>query len=161
MAQFIYRLQPLLDARKQARKEADRVVAERRAALREASNVLAGLQESTGRLESDRSGIRNSMLSGEELTGLDVRRRVDDIAILGRKIEDAKDEMLAQRIAIEEYEERVAEAERAVAELSRQVEVLTRHREKAERKFLLDAERREANEQEEIASTMYEARRRR
>jgi flagellar biosynthesis chaperone FliJ len=160
MAQFQYRLQPLLDARKQARKDADRVVAGCRAALREASEVLTGMQHSTELLESNRSGIRNSMLSGDEVTGLDIRRRVDDIAILGRKIEDAKDEMLAQRIAIEECEERLAEAERAAAELSRQVEVLTKHREKVERKFLLDAERREANEQEEIAATMYEARRR-
>ena len=161
MAHFQYRLQPLLDARQQAKKDADLVVVDRRAALRQAEQVLAGLRESTQLLESNRSGLLMGMLGGGETTGLDVRRCVDDIAILGRKIEDSKDEMLAQRIAIEECEERLAEAEREAAELSRQVEVLSRHREKKERAFLLDAERREANEQEEIASTMYEARRRR
>lgn len=161
MAQFQYRLQPLLDARKPAKQVADRAVAECRVALRASEELLVKLQEASKLLESKRSGIRKSMLSGEGLTGLEVRRRVDDIAFMSRKIEDAKDEMLAQRIAIEECEERVAEAERQAAELARQVEVLERHREKKERTFILEAERREANEQDEIASTLYEARRRR
>ena len=160
MAQFHYRLQPLLDARKQAKQDADRAVAECRVALHASEELLVKLRESSNLLESKRTGIRNSMLSGGELTGLEVRRRMDDIAIVSRNIEDAKDEMLAQRIAIEECEERAAEAERVAAELARQVEVLERHREKKERTFNLEAERREANEQDEIASTLYEARRR-
>lgn len=160
MAQFQYRLQPVLDVRKRAHEEAERVVATHRLALRQASDLLAEIRDSTGRLESDRSAIRAGMLSGDEVTGLEIRRRVDDISILTRRIEDAKDEMLAQRIAIEECEERLAEAEGKASELSRAVEVLTKHREKQERKFLFAEERREANELDEIASTMYEARRR-
>ena len=160
MATFQYRLQPLLDAKRKAKEGADEELVKRRAALRESERVLAGLREAAQAMEAEKAGMLVGMFSGDGLTGLDVRRRVDDVAILGRRLEDAKDEIFAQQMAVEERREAVAEAEGVAAELARQVEVFTRHREKKELKFRQDEERRDANEQDEIASTMYEARRR-
>jgi len=160
MAQFQYRLQPLLDTKIKAKEEADKEVAKHRSALRDAERVLSELQDASQAMESERSGMLIGMLSGEGITGLDVRRRVDDLAIIGRRIEDARDEIFAQRTVVEEYVENVTQAEGVAAELTRQVEVFTRHREKKELKFRQSEELREANEQDEIAATMYEARRR-
>jgi hypothetical protein len=92
--------------------------------------------------------------------GLQLRRKVDDLSLLGRKIEDAKDEVMSLRLEIEERQEQVTLAIGEVATATRELEALKKHRAKSERRFLAELERKEAAAQDEIAATLHETRRR-
>ena len=67
---------------------------------------------------------------------------------------------MAQRIDIEERKEQLDNATSALASATREVEVLNKHRSRAERRWMAEAERKEAIEQDEIASAIYQTRRR-
>jgi flagellar biosynthesis chaperone FliJ len=95
-----------------------------------------------------------------ECDGDQLQRLALDVQIFHRRLQDAKDAVLTQRIDLEEKQDAVQQAATAVADATREVEVLRKHREKSERRFLAELERKETNEQDEIASAMYETRRR-
>jgi len=101
MPAFPYRLQPLLDQKVERKQEAERAQVERRKGLRESEARLAELQSRQGELETARTACRTTLLSGES-TGEEIRRRRDDLSLATRRVEDIKDEVMAQRIEIEE-----------------------------------------------------------
>jgi flagellar biosynthesis chaperone FliJ len=158
METFRYRLQPLLD-RKAARKlDAERALAAARQRLCETEAELAEARERLGALEDRRAARRSALLVAE--TGAeDLRRRVDDLALLGRRVEDVKDEAMALRRRIEERKEEVDSAVAALADAARELEVLNKHRAKGERRFRADQDRKDAAAQDEIASALFARRR--
>lgn len=161
MAEFRYRLQPLLEQKTEAREKAEHELAARRAALREAQEQLDRLTSAVAALSEERAAARRSLVGDGGSMGVEVNRRVDDVAILGRRLEAARDEVFAQRLTIEEREEEVVRAKQAVTEATREEEVLKKHKEKSRKRWSAELERKEEAEQEEIASAMYETRRRR
>jgi flagellar biosynthesis chaperone FliJ len=159
MPAFSYRLQPLLDQKLEREQEAERAQVERRRDLRESEARLAGLQSRQVELEAARTACRNGLLSGES-TGDEIRRRRDDLSLAARRVEDIKDEVMAQRIEIEERMELLENASAALAAATREVEVLNKHRSRSERRWLAEFERKEAIEQDEIAAAIFQTRRR-
>lgn len=159
MGTFRYRLQTLLDQKIERKQEAERHLAVCRQKLREAQEHLV---ERTGRqheLEAERFDRRRALLPAES-GGNEVRRRVDDLALFARRIEEVKDEVMSLRLQIEECKERVEQAVAGLAAAAREVEVLNKHRERAERRFRAELERKDTITQDEIASALYENRRR-
>jgi flagellar export protein FliJ len=148
MERFHYRLQPLLDRKADLKEEAERALAAARQKLRETEASLAAAREREQALEADRAERRRGLLTGES-GGDQVQRRVADLALLGRRIEDARDE------AKEQVEQAVA----ALAEAARELEVLNKHRAKGERRFRAEQERKDAAAQDEIASALFARRR--
>ena len=159
MPAFPYRLQPLLDQKVERKQEAERAQVERRKELRESEARLAELQSRQGELETARTACRTTLLSGES-TGEEIRRRRDDLSLATRRVEDIKDEVMAQRIEIEERVELLENATAALAAATREVEVLHKHRSRSERRWLAEIERKEAIEQDEIAAALFQTRRR-
>lgn len=158
MEAFRYRLQPLLDQKAERKQEAERALAAARQKLRDEEEQLAAARFREQSLATERDARRRLLLTAE--TGADeLRRRVDDLALLGRRIEDAKDEVMSLRLQIEESKEQVGLAVTALADASRELEVLKKHREKGERRFRAELERKDAVAQDEIASAMYARRR--
>jgi hypothetical protein len=159
MPLFHYRLQALLNQKLDQKQEAERLQAQRRRELRASEQCLAGLLVRQGELEAGRTACRAALFCGES-SGEEMRRRRDDVALAARRVEDVKDEVMAQRIDIEEREEQLGNATSALASATREVEVLNKHRSRTERRWIAEAERKEAIEQDEIASAMHQTRRR-
>ncbi len=158
MATFRYRLQPLLDQKSREKEEAEEALAERQKELRAERQKLEELRKKEEQLAAQRDGLRRSLLDGgseRPVTGDEIRRRVERLRALGQDVETARDAVFSQKIVIEEAEERLENARRQVAECTRQVEILTKHRSKLERRFLAEAERKEALEQDEIGNILF------
>jgi flagellar biosynthesis chaperone FliJ len=158
METFRYRLQVLFDRKAELKKEAERAWAAARERLRDVEARLEKAREAQGRLEASRADHRARLLTGE-VDAIDLRRRVDDLALLGRRIEEAKDEVMSARLAIEERKEELEKAAADLTAAAREVEVLAKHRARGERRFRVEQERREAIAQDEIASALHQRRR--
>ena len=158
METFRYRLQTLLEHKAARKQEAERALATARAELRAAETRLEDARARQRALEEELALRRNALLT-VETAGEKLARRVGDLQLLGRRIDDAKDAVMSLRLEIEERRERVEQAAAALAEAARQVEVLSKHRAKGERRFRLEQERSEAAVQDELASARFARRR--
>src|SRR4051812_15427005 len=132
MRPFHYRLQALLDRKAERKDEVERAPIGVRQKLRDAEAGLAAARERQQLLEAARTARRGSLLTAES-DGMELRRRVGDMALLGRRIEDVKDEAMSLRLHIEECKEQVELAAAAVAAAARELEVMKKHRERSER----------------------------
>lgn len=159
MGIFRYRLQPLLDQKAAKKEDAEQHLATCRKKLREAQEQLAERMARQKEMEAQRLERRRALLA-DEAAGADVQHRVNDVALMARRIEDMKDEVMSLRLHIEECKEKVEMAVAALAEAVREVEVLKKHRAKGEQRFRAEVERKDAIAQDEIASAMFETRRR-
>jgi flagellar biosynthesis chaperone FliJ len=74
---------------------------------------------------------------------------------LAADVEAGKGAVAAQRIRVGEFQDLVAEARQHLAEAARDVEVLNKHRERLEKSFLSTLERKEAQEQDEMGSIIF------
>ncbi len=159
MPLFRYRLEALLDQKRQAKTAAEQALAARRAEEREARAHLAELEAAvTAAAERKRLARETSFVDGDTMEEILARR--NDVSIYARRLEEAKDGVMSQRLFLEELAEQTEAALAVVAEASRELEVLLKHRAKAETRFLAEADRKETLEQEEIAAAMFENRRR-
>jgi hypothetical protein len=159
MASFRYRLETLLEQKQEAKAAAEQALALRRAEERRAAAELERLQgHVNAAAERKRLAREGAFVDGDTIENILARR--GDIAIYTRQLDEAKDEVLSHRLYMEELAEMREAAEAVVAEAAREVEVLLKHRGKAEARFLSEAERKENLELEEIAASMFEARRR-
>jgi hypothetical protein len=159
MAVFRYRLETLLDQKREAKAEAERVLAARRADEEKAQSQLSEMEAATRRAATLKDNARNRPFGDEESMD-DILAHRADVEIYSLRLEEAKDAVLSQRIYIEELAELTQAATAAAAEASRECEVLLKHRAKAEARFRAELERKESLEQEEIAAAMFETRRR-
>jgi flagellar export protein FliJ len=156
---FQYRLQALLDRKREQKEAAERALAQARHDLRDCEQRLAGTLDRQARMEAQRAEQRRTLLSSAT-TGQELQQRVGDLDRAGRRIEEVKDEAMALRLELEEHKEKVESAAAGLAEATRELEVLKKHRERSERRFRAEVARRENAEHDEIASAMFEARRR-
>jgi flagellar biosynthesis chaperone FliJ len=159
MAAFRYRLETLLEQKHEAKEAAQRKLAACRAEERAAQSQLEELEAQVRQASELKNQARDHAFEGE-VSMDDVMARRTDVAIYSRRLEEARDAVLSQRIHLEELAEITASASAALTEASREHEVLAKHRAKAEAAFRAEAERKENLDQEEIAAAMFEARRR-
>jgi len=164
MTQFTYRLQPLLEQKEEAEKEAEREQARQQQELESQRAALQALQLRQRELELKRAQLRHELLSkpGEHgaLTAREVQTRSEFVQTVGLQIDEARNDVLAQRQLVEQCEARVEDAKRLVAEARREVEVLTKHRAKQEERFLRELAVQEERALDEIGNALYTNRRR-
>ena len=159
MPLFRYRLEALLDQKREAKTAAETALAARRAEERQARARLVELEAAaTAAAERKRLARETSYVNNDTIENILARR--NDVTIYARLLDDAKGGVMSQRLFIEELAELTEAALAAVSEASRELEVLLKHRGKAEARFLAEADRKETLEQEEIAAAMFENRRR-
>jgi len=159
MANFVYRLETLLTQKRDAKAAAERALAACRAEEREARARLVELEaESARALDRKRIARETAFVDGDPIE--DILARRNDVEIFHRRWEDAKGAVFSQQLFVEELAEATANAVAALTEVSREVEVLVKHRAKAAGRFAAEQDRKETLEQEEIASGMFQNRRR-
>ncbi len=159
MAVFRYRLEALLDQKHEAKEAAQRKLAACRAEEGAAQAQLEEMEAKVREAAELKTKARDQEFE-DEVSMADVAARRVDFAIYSRRLEEARDAVLSQRIHIEELAELTEAASAALAEASREYEVLLKHRAKAEAEFRAEADRKETLDQEEIAAAMFESRRR-
>jgi len=159
MANFTYRLETLLAQKRESKTAAERALAACRAEEREARTRLAELEaEAAAAAERKRIARETAFVDGDSIENILARR--NDVEIFHRRWDEAKGAVFSQQVFIEELAEATATALAALTEASREVEVLVKHRAKAAARFAAEQDRKETLEQEEIASGMFENRRR-
>ncbi len=159
MPPFRYRLEALLDQKREAKTAAEQALAARRAEERQARAHLVELEAAVSTAAERKRAARDTAFVDND-TIEDILARRNDVTIYALRLEEAKDAVQSQRMFLEELAEQTEAALAAVAEASRELEVLLKHRGKAEARFLSEADRKETLEQEEIAAAMFENRRR-
>ncbi|MGE5735789.1 MAG: hypothetical protein ACM34E_11920 [Acidobacteriota bacterium] len=164
MTQFVYRLQLLLERKEEAKKESEKQLAEREKDLQEQVGILEALQQSEQKLIAQRQQLRRDLLrksdETESLTAREVQERQDYLKLVGLQIEEARREVLSQRVVVEQYESRVIETRYHVEEARREVEVLTKHRARQEERFLRDLQVKEELALDEVGNVLFTTRRR-
>ena len=163
MTQFTYRLQPLLEQKQEARKEAERELRRREQELDAQLAVLHSLQSQEQKLVEKRDQWRRDMLTkpgqGQALSGREVLERAEYVKALKLEIEDAKSAVLSQGLVVEQCEARMQASRERVEDARREVEVLTKHRSKQEERFLRERQAKEELALDEIGNVLYAARR--
>lgn len=164
MTQFVYRLQLLLERKEEAKKESEKQLAEREKDLQEQVEILEALQQGEQKLIGQRQQLRRDLLrksdETESLTARKVQERQEYLKLVGLQIEEARREVLSQRVVVEQYESRVMEARYHVEEARREVEVLTKHRARQEERFLRDLQVKEELALDEVGNVLFTTRRR-
>ena len=164
MTQFVYRLQLLLERKEEAKKESEKQLAEREKDLQEQVEILEALRQGEQKLIAQRQQLRRDLLrksdETESLTARKVQERQEYLKLVGLQIEEARREVLSQRVVVEQYESRVMEARHHVEEARREVEVLTKHRARQEERFLRDLQVKEELALDEVGNVLFTTRRR-
>jgi flagellar export protein FliJ len=161
MAEFRYRLQPLLDKKIALKDEAQRALAERIKQQKAAEEQLKQLEQREADLAKEHQDLRRGILSGGPQAMLDpheIESRSRYLEVHETELEAARDAVFSQKIALEDAVDAVGAARTHLGEASREVEVLNKHREKSRARFMKEAERKEAIEQDEIGAMLHGAR---
>jgi flagellar biosynthesis chaperone FliJ len=159
MATFRYRLEALLEQKREGKEVAQRKLAACRAEEMAAQARLEELEARSREASEQKNRARNHEFEGE-VSIEEVAARRADFAIYSQRLEDARDAALSQRIHLEELVEVTEAASATLTEAAREYEVLLKHRAKAEAEFRAEADRKETLEQEDVAAAMFESRRR-
>lgn len=160
---FKYRLDPLLAQRMERKELAEQGVAERLRELDAEKQKLDDAQHRQAELMTKRERVRSELLvnAGEErLTGNEVSQRRNFLRGVEQDVETARDEVFAQKQAVDESATRLSDAQEHLTVCAREVEVLEKHREKQKDRFDQQAERQEAKELDEIGASLFISKRR-
>lgn len=160
---FKYRLDPLLSQKAQVKQDAEQSLAARSRELSEEEKRLAEVKQHEAELLSLKERAKNELLNpggGTQITGEEIRRRLDYLRGVDHDVETARGEVFAQKQAVDESQERLIQARQFLAECAREVEVLEKHRDKAEARYDQQVERKEANELDEIGAHLFISKRR-
>lgn len=163
MAQFVYRLQLLLEQKEEAKKAAERELSRREQELDRQQGILAELKRREQELIDRRAKARRELLSTPDNNPLAVhvvQARSDHIMALREDIEAAGKEVVRQQEVVRKCEGQVEDGKQRVNESRREVEVLTKHRKKQEERFLREAAAKEELELDEIGNVLYMSRQR-
>lgn len=163
MTGFQYRLQPLLDQKQEAQKEAEREQARQQQELESQLSALRSREQRERALVEKRQRLRRDLLSkpgeGVSLTAREVQTRSEYVKAVGNEIEQARNDVFAQRQVVEQCEVRLQEAKKRVAEARREVEILTKHRTKQQERFVRELQVQEERALDEIGNALYTNRR--
>lgn len=160
---FKYRLDPLLNQKTQVKQDAEQSLAARSRELTEEEKRLAEVKQHEAELLSLKERAKNELLNpggGKQITGEEIRRRLDYLRGVDHDVETARGEVFAQKQVVDESQEKLIQARQFLAECAREVEVLEKHRNKAEARYVQQAERKEANELDEIGAHLFISKRR-
>ncbi|MBV9508138.1 MAG: flagellar export protein FliJ [Acidobacteriia bacterium] len=151
-APFKYRLQKLLDLKLERKEELQRDLAQRLAELAAEQKAHQELEAARARMEEKLASLKRVPLG---MSGLAIQQYRDYLRGLVMDVEATRDAEFSQRLRVQEFAENVAKARRVLAECSRELEVLNKHRDRLEKRFLKEAERKEAADQDEIGSMLF------
>lgn len=160
---FKYRLDPLLNQKTQVKQDAEESLAARSRELTEEERRLAEVKQHEAELLCLKERAKNELLNpggGKQITGEEIRRRLDYLRGVDHDVETARGEVFAQKQVVDESQEKLIQARQFLAECAREVEVLEKHRNKAEARYIQQAERKEANELDEIGAHLFISKRR-
>lgn len=160
---FKYRLDPLLNQKNQVKQDAEQSLAARSRELTEEEKRLAEVKQHEAELLSLKEKAKMALLNpggGKEITGEEIRRRLDHLRGVDHDVDTARGEVFAQKQAVDESQEKLIQARQFLAECAREVEVLEKHRDKAEARYVQQVERKEANELDEIGAHLFISKRR-
>jgi flagellar biosynthesis chaperone FliJ len=154
---FVYRLRILLEQRETALEEAQRALAAKLAEVESAREMLRTLSRKADEAVATAKSAAKAITapSDEAVSVNDLLSRVEKARSLERDAGFAKDEVLEQRIAVQDAEDAVEETRNQLAEAMRAVEVLRKHRERAEAKYRRAEEEREAGEMDEAGVAVF------
>lgn len=157
-----YRLQIVLDQKKEARDEAARYLAEKREILKreqeEEARLRRELDENRQRKAQEhdllaREGLSNALDANRAQQRLNFIKRLDHMAdVLNTRI-------AAQQEKVKHAEQEVEEALQALVQASRELEVMEKHKERWTKKTKQEEDMNEQREMNEIGNIMYNARR--
>jgi len=160
---FKYRLDPLLNQKNQVKQDAEQSLAARSRELTEEEKRLAEVKQHEAELLNLKERAKNELLNpggGTQITGEEIRRRLDYLRGVDHDVETARGEVFAQKQAVDESQEKLIQARQFLAECAREVEVLEKHRDKAEARYVQQVEKKEANELDEIGAHLFISKRR-
>src|SRR5262249_14157527 len=130
---FKYRLDPLLQQRTRVKQQAEQSLAERLRELTEEEKRLGEVQMQETELRGLQERTRSELLqtsSGKQLTGDEIRQRLNYLRGVDQDLESAKGEVFSQKQAVDESQVKLIQARQFLAECAREVEVLEKHRDK-------------------------------
>ena len=155
---FKYRLDPLLHQKTQVKQQAEQSLAERSRELTEEERRLAEVQQQEAELLSLKERSRNELLhtgSAKQLTGEEVRQRLNYLRGVDQDVESARGEVFAQKQVVDESQVKLIQARQFLADCAREVEVLEKHRNKQEVRHHNALERKESHELDEAATHLF------
>jgi flagellar export protein FliJ len=161
MARFTYRLQQLLDLKLERKEQLQQELGRRQRELAAEQEAGEELRRQRILVQENLTAAQSSMRGGTQGTsGRIIQQHADYVRGLSADLSAAKDAEFAQELRIREFEGRVASARRLLADCSREVEVLNKHRDRLERRFLKELEKREAIQQDDITNSKFHPERR-
>jgi flagellar export protein FliJ len=160
MAGKKYRLQPVLGAREQAKREAERLLAARMAQLAEAEEELARREREVETCRGRQASARNEMLevmregaaAGRALAH---RTHLADLRAQEEGLRLAAEE---QKGVVARCEAELERARAALVEAAREVRVIEKHRENWRERERRESVRREQKLNDEIGAILHERR---
>jgi len=164
MAGFVYRLQLLLEQKEEARKEAEREVTRRHERYQAEVQILEERCRQKVELVQRREQMRRNLFvtsgGAAGLSAVEIQRRTEYIKAVEVQIEDADQNIAAQRLIVEQRKAEVEEAKQLASEARRETEVLLKHRERQKERFLREEQAKEELALDEIGNVLYTTRRR-
>lgn len=155
-----YRLQPVLGAREQSKREAERLLAARMAQLADAEEELArrlgAVEECRARQTSARAEMLESMSGGAAASKALAHRT--HLADLRAQEERLRAEAEEQRGTVARCETEVERARLALVEAAREVRVIEKHKENWRERERRESVRREQKINDEIGAILHERR---
>jgi flagellar biosynthesis chaperone FliJ len=172
MARFRFRLQALLDQKREAKERTQEALARKQSVLSAEQSELCAreaqrdriaarigvLRGSVGQALGLRRPLRPPHTTQQPLPAAQVQNQREYLRGLRQDLEAAGDAIFAQRLAYEAVEDHVRAARDELAERSREVEVLEKYRDKQERRFISEQMRNEENELDEIGAVLQQSR---
>lgn len=160
MAVKKYRLQPVLGAREQAKREAERLLAARMQQLAEAEEELARRLRAVGECRERQAAAQAEMLQtmsggAAAARALTHRTHLADLRAQEEALRAAAEE---QRGAVARCESEVERARAALVEAAREVRVIEKHKENWREGERREAARREQKINDEIGAILHERR---
>lgn len=161
MADFVFRLQALLDQRIEARRQAEEELATRERALAAEKKTIEELEAAADAAEALYQRKRAERSVSGRNRGVPFLSQDSALAGLKLDVQAARSAVLSQQIFVDEAFGHVQEAHAALAARKQEEDVLEKYREKAQARFLREESYREELEQDEIGNVMYLSRQRR
>ena len=155
---FKYRLDPLLHQKTQLKQQAEQSLAERSRELTEEEKRLAEVQQQEAELLGLKERAKNELLhtgSAKQLTGEEVRQRLNYLRGVDQDVESARGEVFAQKQVVDESQVKLIQARQFLADCAREVEVLEKHRNTQEVRHHNELERKESHELDEAATHLF------
>jgi flagellar biosynthesis chaperone FliJ len=155
MAEFVFRLQGLLDRRIEARRRAEEQLAACERGLAAEKKTMQELEAAADAAEALYQRRRAERSASGRNRGTPFLSQDSALAGLKLDVQAARSAVLSQQIFVDEASEHLEEAHAALAARKQEEDVLEKFREKAKDRFVREESYREELEQDEIGSVMY------